>query len=102
MDLTTVVAIDASYDAGAAQWNVEFHAKDGERVLFLVDFDHADARSARDLDWVTSLLRLLGLRLTPGCTWRSDAPGHWTVPVRPAISAAPHRASRLRTHAELV
>lgn len=100
MDMTAVVAIDASYDAGAAQWNVEFHAKDGERVLFLVDFDHADARSARDLDWASALLTLLGLALTPGRTWRSDVPGHWTAPVRPAIPAGAHSVSRPRAHAE--
>lgn len=87
MDLTSVVAMEATYDLGNTQWQLAFLTRERDSVLFFVDFDHAHALSPDDLGWGAPLLEQFRLAFVPGGGWKADRTGRWRARVQPSISA---------------
>lgn len=88
MDLTTVVAVEATYENSNTQWNLAFLTRDRTPVLFFVDFDHAHARTPDELGWGAAVLEPFRLAFAPGSQWTSDRAGRWTAAVRPSSETA--------------
>lgn len=87
MDLTSVVAIEATYDLSNTQWELAFLTREHDSVLFFVDFDHAHALSPDELGWGEPLLQQFRLAFAPGGGWKADHTGRWRATVRPSIPA---------------
>jgi hypothetical protein len=83
MDLTSVVAVEATYETSNTQWNLAFLTRERTPVLFFVDFDHAHAHTPEELGWGSAVLEPFQLAFAPGSEWKSDHAGRWSADVRP-------------------